>query len=406
MRHFLAYGNSDQVSFRDPEVRNSFDYMSVPGTIAAYYEDATAAFVLTSNLEYSIDPRTPLFQDDLPSPRASHFTLASWLGPSVSGHLQANAAGTTFPPSFYTSAVIDEMVATLLAKQSNYSGRAPVIAKKMDRYRKLLEKASGRSPGGAQPAVRGPSFKLAPYFAIKNVQSDPWWSVNSRILGACAARSDASEISPVMAVADVKALGPALDAVPSGLSRTQFFWVTDLDERKVNEATLRALWETVHDQASKNKRLINLYGGFFSICMQHADLWGFNNGLGYSESRAWPQLTSTGAAPPRYYIKKLHAFASPGRAELLINADPSFGCSCSACAGTTPVGMSYHHLKRHFALARQWERDLVNSRTVSQLAQDMTDALRDFRRAKSRLPASLGLRGGHLATWAAVLRSV
>jgi len=65
----MAYGNSDQVSFRDPEVRESFDFMTVPGTIASYYADATAAFVLSSELNYLIDPRTPLFQGALQSPR-------------------------------------------------------------------------------------------------------------------------------------------------------------------------------------------------------------------------------------------------------------------------------------------------------------------------------------------------
>lgn len=406
MRHFLAYGNSDQVSFRDPEVRASFDYMSVPGTIAAYYEDATAAFVLSSNLDYSIDPRTPLFQEALPSPRASHFTLASWLGESVFNHLSNNASGATFPPSFYTSAVIDEMVTALIDKQNNYAGRAPAVAKKMDRYKQLLQKASGRTSASPTMGVRGASFKLAPYFAIRDTQTDPWWAVQQGVFNACAARSDAGQISPVVAVADVTALGSALDAAPAGLSSTQFFWVTDLDERKVNERVLRRLWRTVQDQSGKNKRLVNMYGGFFSICMQHAGLWGFNNGLGYSESRAWPQLTSTGAAPPRYYIKKLHAFASPARAELLINEDPSFGCACSACSGTTPVGMTYHLLKRHFALAREWEVDLVNRRSVPQLAQSLEDTLRNFRKAKAALPGSLGLGAKHLETWANVLRSV
>lgn len=406
MRHFLAYGNSDQVSFRDSEVRASFDYMSVPGTIAAYYEDATAAFVLSSNLDYSIDPRTPLFQEGLPAPRASHFTLATWLGESVSTHLQRHPEGAEFPASFYTPGVVEEMVESLLGKQLNYSGRAPAVAKKMDRYRQLLLKASGRSTTGPAAAVRGPSFALSPYFAVRDVASDPWWAVNQSVLEVCARRADANRISPVVAVAHPGLLGRALDAMPAGLSDTQFFWITDFDERRTNDQALRNLWLTVRNQSQRGRRLVNMYGGFFSICMQHAGLWGFNNGLGYSESRAWPQLTSTGAAPPRYYIKRLHAFAAPASAQLLMEADSSFACDCSACRDTAPVDMSYHMLKRHFALARRWELELVDRRTVPELADLLQAAGADLRRAKALLPGSLGLKAAHLDTWAQVLRSV
>jgi hypothetical protein len=275
----------------------------------------------------------------------------------------------------------------------------------MDRYRTLLQKASGRPSAGAQPTVRGPSFKLAPYFAVRNTVGDPWWDVNTRVWAFCESRTDAVEISPAIAVSNVATLGSALDAIPSGLSRTQFFWITDFDERLVDSSILGRLWRTVADQALKGKDLVNLYGGFFSICMSHAGLWGFNNGLGYSESRAWPQLTSTGAAPPRYYIRKLHAFASPGSAQLLINANPSFGCDCTACAGVPPIGMDYHGLKKHFALSRKWEIDLVASNTPTQLADALEASLRDFRTAKRTLPGSLGFKSAHLKTWADVLRA-
>jgi hypothetical protein len=406
VKHFLAYGNSDQVSFRDPGVRASFQFMSVPGTIAAYYEDATAAFVLSSNLDYSIDPRTPLFQEDLPAPRASHFTLAQWLGSAVSARLNDHPAGAYFPAAFYTRDVVAEMVESLLGKQLDYSGRAPVVRKKMDRYRQLLLQASGRSADAPGAEVRAPAFILAPYFAVRDTENDPWWAVSRSVLDVCASRADAAAISPVSAVAKVNLLDSALTAVPDELSRTQFFWVTDFDERRVSTDELTSLWQTVREHSNRGRRLVNLYGGFFSICMQHAGLWGFNNGLGYSESRAWPQLTSTGAAPPRYYIRRLHAFAPPAQAQLLIEADPSFGCPCSACSGRSPVDMSYHLLKRHFALARQWELELVNARTVAELESLLQQAAADFGRARPALPGSLGLKSDHLVTWAAALRSV
>lgn len=82
---------------------------------------------------------------------------------------------------------------------------------------------------------------------------------------------------------------------------------------------------------SSGVELVNLYGGFFSICMYHAGLWGFNNGLGYSESRDWPQLEATGAAPARYYVPRLHAYLPVGTAQALIEVEPEFRCPCVVC---------------------------------------------------------------------------
>src|SRR4051812_2362695 len=109
MKHFLAYGNSDQASFVSPEVRDCLDYMSVPATIAAYYSEATAAFVRSSQLEYVIDPRTPLFQETLKGVRASHVSLSSRLGPTIQSRVKLGAT-VSFPASFYTQAVIQQLV--------------------------------------------------------------------------------------------------------------------------------------------------------------------------------------------------------------------------------------------------------------------------------------------------------
>jgi hypothetical protein len=82
------------------------------------------------------------------------------------------------------------------------------------------------------------------------------------------------------------------------------------------DATPRATVVLIADAGMADRpagrSLVNMYGGFFSICLRHAGLAGFGNGLTYSESREWPALASTGAAPPRYYVRQLHAFLPPG----------------------------------------------------------------------------------------------
>lgn len=419
-QHLMAFGNSDQASFRDPRVRACFDIMTVPGTIASYYDEATAAFVLSSKVPYLIDPRTPLFQEDLAAPRASHFSLAQWHGPSVLAHLPATGPAR-FPSSFFTPAVVAEMVREVVRRQRAYAGNAPRVTKKLDRYARLLAQAMRQQQ--AQVPVGGPSAPvavLAPYFAVTGT-GDPWFSVVREIWAQCAALANPTAISPVLCVGPrqepgqygtvsvdgVAVLGELLAHLPAALAPRCYVWVTGFDERLVDEPQLRRLWRVVQSQPA-GRELVNLYGGFFSICLRYAGLAGFGNGLTYSESRAWPALASTGSAPPRYYIRDLHLFLPPAAAQALVAAEPAFECPCEACAGLRAQGqgiasMPYHSLKRHFAYARQWELGHVASHTPAGVAAALSAAKRRLDAVRSSLPRGVSPPGDHLTRWANVL---
>lgn len=363
MKHLLAYGNSDQVSFRDPSVRVTFDYMTVPGTIASYYEDATAAFVLSSDLQYFIDPRTPLFQGRIIEPRASHRTLAAWMGGSVASVLNDASGPVHFDVGLYSEGVLDDVVTNVVRAQREYGGRSGGVAQKMGRYRRLLAEALGEEPEPVG-ANRAPSFILAPYFVAHHA-SDGWWLKNEQIWAACSGMNSPSEISPVVAVMAAESLGQLLDRVPDNLSYARFFWVSGFDERSASTRDLRNVRDVV-EQRAVGYQLVNLYGGFFSIALSTVGLWGFNNGLGYSESRAWPELPATGAAPLRYYIPRLHSFFPPRLAQLIMDVSGDYWCPCDVCQDRVAgdlisiIDLSYHDVKKHFALCRAGELELVD----------------------------------------------
>ena len=410
MIHCLAYGNSDQASFRDPEVRSCFDIMTVPSTIASYYADATAAFVLSSELDYFIEPRTPLFQETLREPRASHFTLGSALGATVEAHLgdpnRQYDRERSFPPEFYSPDVCDEVVACLMRFQREYGSRAEGVSAKIDRYRSLLYRARGRS--GHPQAVdvsRGPEYVLCPYFAVESL-ADEWWGVTEQIWQSALQLDDADSISPVVAISDVRLLAAAIQSTPAELSSNVFFWIPGFDERHVSIGDLRSLTDSVSDLRNSYD-LINLYGGFFSILLGAVGLCGFNNGLGYSESRQWPTLDATGAAPARYYVERLHAYLPTAAAAALVERESSFGCACSACDGgrKIPTELTYHELKRHFALARASEIRQVENENLSQLCDSMRENQALARAVSRRMPQNVRIPHDHLPRWADALDS-
>ena len=110
------------------------------------------------------------------------------------------------------------------------------------------------------------------------------------------------------------ALAEVLPLLPPALSKIAFFWITNFDERKVTESQLRDLWNVIANRPM-GRRLVNLYGGFFSICMRHAGLRGFGNGLTYQRvprlARAglnWSYAASVLRAGP----SRLHVSGSGG----------------------------------------------------------------------------------------------
>lgn len=408
MLHCLAYGNSDQASFRDPEVRACLDVMSVPSTIATYYPDATAAFVLSSDLEYLIEPRTPLFQEWLREPRASHYTLAATMGPTIAEYVGAARTDQPhvlhFPPDFYTADLCDEMVSSMISFQREYGGRAERIAEKLDRYRSLLDRAHGGS--GEIDAVderRGPRYVLSPYFAVESLSSE-WWEVTQQIWQSARVLERADGISPVVSISRGSLLAEAVRQVPSELSSTVFFWIPGFDERRVSSTELRLVRESV-SELSNSYELVNLYGGYFSILLSKFGLFGFNNGLGYSESREWPTLDATGAAPARYYVRRLHAFMPTAVASTLIEHDAAFACECSVCGGTErlPSQLGYHELKRHFALARAWEIEQSAQQGLPQLCDDMRSDAQRVRAVRRHIPSNIRIPSDHLLSWADAL---
>jgi hypothetical protein len=381
--------------------------MTVPGTIAAYYPDATAAFVLSSELEYVIDPRTPLFQGEIQEPRPSHYELAEHLGPSIRRRLGDSDVrhAAIFNASLFTDDVIREITQYVIDFQRNYGGRAANISDKLDRYQRLLQEALHQAQSvRRQRAPRPPAFTLAPYFVSRD-WTDAWASVNRGIWRMCLTQPLAEKISPVVAVESPSFLLRALRTVPNGLSPFQFFWIAGFDERRVSVLALQAVWEAVTELEGRS--LINLYGGFFSICLHYASLWGFNNGLGYSEARSWPELAATGAAPARYYLPALHAYVVPRLAQLIIDADDFFVCPCRVCASRDGrvLGMAYHDLKRHFVLARGNEIASVLNHPAAAIADSLTEARDRFEtEVLPVIPSRLAPDLGYLSRWATTLQ--
>lgn len=87
---------------------------------------------------------------------------------------------------------------------------------------------------------------------------------------------------------------------------------------------------------------------------------------------------------------------------------PSFECQCDACGelragGASIAAMPYHALKRHFALARKWEIEMIDSEGPSGVAAHLRQAWQEVQAGRELLPPGATPEVSYLERWAAVL---
>ena len=402
--HFLAYGHSNQATFRNPGIQNAYDAIVVPGTIATFYQQATGGFVLALKRPYFIDPRTPLFQQDLQQDeiRASFYTLSRAHGTKIETAVDRAGQGLAkLWVEIRNTYDYRDAAKSWLDYQRGYVGGS---SQKLKHYEKLI----GRSLGGVQQ----PAFFTNPYWMASSLSS-PAWSMTRSTVAEMASRLRTDEVMvPIIAWKRPRTFGGwrTLERMVEsiweiGNAYAVLIWIDSFREFEEPVAELRALRELVSKMSAQGLRVGMLYGGFFSVLLNKYGLWSFGNGVGYSESRSFPELPSTGAPPPRYYLYGLHRYIQPDIASQILRNDHSGMLQIPAqlrhqTANSDPASLSYHELMTHFVLSRGAE---INSASGTRLV-DLRDELNDTADYIQGSPILSALaKVEHLRNWAAAL---
>lgn len=400
--HFLSYGSTDQQTIRS--VSDCFQGMIVPGTIAAFQADGTRGFVLSlsaaTSVPYAIDPRTPLFQTFIESPKKSHGSLAMVLG------LQDEFARDSYiPPAVWTPDRIQEVAERWLEFNTAYLTIQP---KAFDKYARRL----GRPV--VQEQAQGPEWILPPYLTrsanltrFAEISNELW---RESVRAATDPRT-AARLRPVVAVDDPRILR---DEALS-LDRDEVVvWVSDLDEVSLaNEVSLGHYARAVRDISDAGVAPFALYGGYFAVALGSLGLTGASHGVGFSEHRSHIELKSSGAAPARYYVERLHRYVPVDLASELWRRRPDLVESFyTGFDGVDPQELDYHDLMQHSVRARWHEIEQVRAYAPADHVTDLRDvhasAVADLEAI--RLTEGLRRRANsmliHLPMWARALEGL
>ncbi|GAA1495199.1 hypothetical protein [Paeniglutamicibacter kerguelensis] len=401
-QHYLSYGSTDQATMR--ELKDSFNGLIVPGTIAAFQSEGTKGFVLTlsarSKEPYVIDSRFPLFQNKLKKPKKSHQMLAEILGVS---HVLLKDGGVT--PSDFTKDIIKTIAINWLKFNINFDN---VQSKTFDKYAKRLgEKILSEDK-------ERPLFVLPPYLMAKQAD-DGWAQVSNAIWEATVIEArHVEELGLLRRVIAAESPRVWSELAAQVDDREIVAWVSDLDEFRVgSERDLVDYGEAIKAAAARGQSVFALYGGFLAVLFARFGLTGASHGIGFGEHRNWVELPSSGAPPARFYLSILHRYVSVDIAQILYEQFPDLvACACLECESKSPISLEYHSLMRHSVYARareiqEWSQLSTADVTGRLLADyrrfnDAVESLNQPQKVIQRLEDN----SLHLPMWARILESI
>lgn len=393
--HFLSYGASDQETVK--ELREVYEGLLVPGTVAAFQKEGTGGFVLSlsaseSQIPYVIDPRSPLFQQEILSPKKSHVSLRKILG---------IPDGFDPKPETFDANLIKVIADRWVKFNGKYQEKA---GGKFAKYAERL----GEEGLNLESAL-SPHVILPPYFVANSVD-DAWWKVSSNIYDATC--DVAKEVVPDKGCIRVVATEHAssLNELCKSLSEDAelIVWVSGLNELRAHISDLVAYGGAIKQSQTRGQKVFGLYGGFFSVVLGSSGLRGISHGIGYGESRDWVELPQSGPPPQRYYIEPFHRYVRQELAEQLWQANV-YRCTCKICKSTTPLLLKYHGVMKHSVYCRSNEIESWAGLSISDCHKNLTkeydDVLKLLESASLKKiykqQAESGIK--HLPTWITAL---
>ncbi len=399
--HFLGFGMSDQRSLRN--LTAEYDGMIVPGTIAAYQADPTRGFVLSlsasEKLPYAIDSRFPLFQSNLPNPKPSHVLLANILG------LKIGTTGRWLEGAALEETSLRSIASHWIEFNTAYTELQP---KKFEKYARRLNRPMG------QQEAQGPRWIFPPYL-MKDDEFPGALETSQRLWDYSVEAADTKQISHllrrVIAVKDPAELGMA--AIECGQEQI-VVWVSNLDELlPSNVVALTEYARSIRQIASVNATPFALYGGYFAVMLRSVGLAGASHGVGFSESRDHVELKSSGAAPARYYVMRLHRFIPRDLAsELWRRRADLMDSDHAGYISRDPAELDYHDLMEHSVRARRHEIEQSAGKAPEDFVEQLRRESASFRANLESIKLTDALRKrisdltAHLSMWATVLSSL
>ena len=301
--HFVRYGTAAEQKYMR-EYQHTYDGIAINGTILAHIPKAISAFMHKDvNKKFFVDPMTHSFQHELDKIKNTKGEIKSSIRKLIQAYgepidiiLQNNrpVKNTDFNSNNKKSFVQNVLLFQYQHITSNID----------EEYRDYIE---------YDPTLRRePSFLIAPYFYLKQNSLDAWLDLNIELLKIAINKKRNFNDKDVYAQVVIgKRLLLDENKIDDLIKRYSIadgllYWIDGLDETDTNENELQGIRNLINKYMKQNptKRIISLYGGYFSELLLKDGLYGIVHGLEYGETR---DVVPVGGGIPlsKYYLPEL-----------------------------------------------------------------------------------------------------
>jgi len=158
--------------------------------------------------------------------------------------------------------------------------------------------------------IPNPAAIYAPYFYIEPNNHDAWLDLVLLLAGVSAGLKYDVPVHAIICTDQPMLDYPNfLSKLKSELPRTGvegvWFWFSDFDELTSDVERLKAFRSLVED-VSKEIKVYNLHGGYFSLSLCKYGLSGVSHGVGYGEQKSVVPVVGAATPTVRYHLPDFH----------------------------------------------------------------------------------------------------
>ena len=303
-RHIIRYGSHPEKEFFREPFDKLYDGVLLNANTVAYSTRGIAEF-LTQNLNkpFCIDPLVHAFghnpihisknkSEDNPEVRSAFKKLAEYYGEPVVSVLGERGLD---PEDFVDKKIIDGFCKRVIDFQKN-SISNQITENEEDKYISRKQQT--------------PCIVMAPYFYMSSTTFNFWIELNRTFIDRSV---EIEKELPVFGYILISEDAFFDDEVRQQLTESYkntkasgiMLWIESFSEHAATEAELKKYKSFVSEMSQNDKKIITLYGGYFSITLQKYGLYGVTHGPGYGESR---EVTPVGGGlpKPKFYFPSLY----------------------------------------------------------------------------------------------------
>lgn len=318
--HILRYGtNADQKHIEN--MNHPYDLLAINGNMLAHSKNSISTFILNSLIPkkkgFFIDPITYAFQLNLnmiksESKKTNEFTIKRSIKSLIESYGEPiktkvlDEDRLVLPQDFSSDEIIKSYCENVINFQKN-TVRDSIIEKGYEEYIKSSDFSMDKLY---------PDFVVPPYFYLVPGTMDSWIKLNIKFINFSRDLFPDDYIFAQLTLSketllNTNCIEKIIESYSSLNINGILLWIDDFNAHEASDLYLKNFIYLVKSLYKPDRKLINLYGSFFSIILcGYKDILGFGldgagHGLEYGEYRAVAPVGG-GIPTSKYYFYPLH----------------------------------------------------------------------------------------------------